>query len=107
MANHKGNVSLRYLSLHRPRQEVRSVFKYRDRLTILIDILKSTQTSKNGKKKTQILQSANLSYHQLNKYLYLLLTNGFIAVNKNGMYRITAEGSRFANALEPFNMKLT
>ncbi|NIQ07533.1 MAG: hypothetical protein GWO20_17975, partial [Candidatus Korarchaeota archaeon] len=55
-----------------------SQFKYRDRLTIIIDILKAIKNSKKGRRKTQIMQSANLNYAQMKKYLSYLLDCGMI-----------------------------
>jgi len=70
-------------------------FKYRDRTTIISDILKTVKTSKKGRKKTQIMQSANLNYAQTKKYLNYLTDCGFLVVTERQTYVITNEGSRF------------
>jgi len=41
---------------------VSHVFKYRDRTTIMIDILDTVKSSMGGKKKSHILQSARLNH---------------------------------------------
>ncbi len=105
MASQRAGLNLESLSLRESYQSTHAVFKYRDRITILIDILRAIQTSQKGKTKTQILQSANLSYPQLNKYLHLLLINGFLH-DDNGVYRVTSEGTSFASILESFNLRL-
>jgi len=70
-------------------------FKYRDRTIIISDILKTVKTSKKGRKKTQIMQSANLNYAQTKKYLNYLTDCGFLVVTERQTYVITNEGSRF------------
>jgi len=70
-------------------------FKYRDRTTIISDILKIVKTSKKGRKKTQIMQSANLNYAQTKKYLNYLTDCGFLVATERQTYVITNEGSRF------------
>ena len=83
-----------------------STFGKRDRVTILMDILKSAGGSKDGKKKTQILQSANLNYNQANKYLELLMVNGLVLVDNEDRYRITSRGLHFVQTLESLNLRL-
>lgn len=77
------------------RRPVLHAFKYRDRTTIISDILKTVKTSKKGRKKTQIMQSANLNYAQTKKYLNYLTDCGFLVVTERQTYVITNEGSRF------------
>jgi len=74
---------------------VSHAFKYRDRVTIIFDILKSVKNSRGGKRKTQIMQSANLNYTQTKKYLNYLTSFGFLMVTDGQIYRITSEGSKF------------
>ena len=83
-----------------------TAFGKRDRVTILMDILKSARRSREGKKKTQILQSANLNYHQVNKYLHLLMINGFVLIDGDARYRITDRGLQFVKTLENLNLTL-
>lgn len=75
-------------------------FKYRDRVTIISDILKSVSNSPTGKKKTQIMQSANLNYVQANRYIKLLVMNGFILITDMETYKITTKGLRFLQTIE-------
>lgn len=75
-------------------------FKYRDRMTIIGDILKSLKNSRDGKTKTQIMQSANLNYIQLNRYLRYLLHYGFLKITEKGKIEITEDGARFLLFLE-------
>jgi predicted transcriptional regulator len=49
-------------------------FKYRDRVTIFKDVLKTIKKCDDGGRKYTIMTHASLSYDQLNKYL-LFLTN--------------------------------
>ena len=83
-----------------------STFGKRDRVTIIMDILKSARGSREGKRKTQILQSANLNYRQVNKYLYLLLANGFVFVDGENRIRITNKGIQFVKTLESLQITL-
>ena len=81
-------------------------FKYRDRVTIIGDILKTVKNSSGkGKRKTQIMQSANLNYDQVNKYLALLISNGYLKpecseIHKGPVYRATSKGLDFVKFLE-------
>jgi len=87
-------------------------FKYRDRVSIIGDILKTVKnSSKKGKRKTQIMQSANLNFDQVNKYLALLITNGYIKVERleirrGFVYRMTSKGLDFVKVLEGENLRL-
>ncbi len=83
-----------------------STFGKRDRVTIIRDILETAKKSKVGKKKTQIIQSANLNYYQVNKYMHLLLLNGFVFMDGNDRYRITNKGLQFVKTLESLNITL-
>ncbi|MGD8564927.1 MAG: winged helix-turn-helix domain-containing protein [Candidatus Bathyarchaeota archaeon] len=76
------------------------VFKYRDRVTIIIDILNSIRRSRQGKKKTQIMQSANLNYGQMKRYLDYLTNQGFLEVNGRRTYVLTSKGSEFLSVGE-------
>lgn len=75
-------------------------FKYRDRMTIISDILKSLKESRGGKRKTQIMQSANLNHVQLDKYLRYLLHNNMLKISEQGKIEITADGAKFLIFLE-------
>jgi predicted transcriptional regulator len=80
-------------------------FKYRDRITIMSDILKSVSNSPMGKKKTQIMQSANLNYTQANKYIKLLIINGFIVFTDMETYKITSKGLHFLQTAEQHKIR--
>ena len=69
-------------------------FKYRDRFTIVLDILKSIKKSREGLRKTQIMEKARLNYVQTKKYLNYLLSVGYIAVTEKNTYVITESGAR-------------
>jgi len=77
-----------------------NAFKYRDRTTIIGDILKGLKDSKDGKKKTQIMQSANLNCIQFDKYMRYLLKCGFISFTDKGRIDITVDGAKFLVFLE-------
>jgi predicted transcriptional regulator len=75
-------------------------FKYRDRATIIADILASLIAKPDGKRKTNIRQSANLSSDLLNKYLDLLLRNGYIMINNGDIYRLSQRGLKLWQNLD-------
>jgi len=81
------------------------LFKKRDRATIIADIIKTVKYNPRGKKKTHIMQSANLSFEQINKYLDLLLRNGYIMVDGR-MYKPTSRGLEFLETVEADYLKL-
>ena len=79
---------------------VSQAFKYRDRMTIITDILKTVKNSSEGRRKTQIMQSANLNYSQVKKYLGYLTDRGLLDVTEMQTYTITNEGSSFLQFIE-------
>lgn len=87
-------------------------FKYRDRVTIIGDILKTIiYSSRKRRRKTQIMLSAKLNYGQVNKYLALLITNGYIEAERSEMhrgpvYRVTSKGLNFVKIVEAENLRL-
>jgi len=87
-------------------------FKYRDRTSIISDILKIvTNSAGKGKRKTQIMQSANLNFDQVNKYLSFLISNGYIRIERSEMhrgpvYRATSKGLNFVKLLETENLRM-
>lgn len=81
------------------------LFKKRDRVTIIADILKSVKYNPTGKRKTKIMQSANLSFEQMNKYLDLLLRNGYVIVDGQ-MYKPTSRGLAFLDFIEADYLKM-
>jgi predicted transcriptional regulator len=74
-------------------------------MTIAADILKSISYSRKGRRKTNIMQSANLNSEQLNKYLDLLIRNGFVIIEGH-MYKPTSSGLEFLEAVETDYFKL-
>jgi len=82
-------------------------FKYRDRATIVRDILNSIQRSRDGRTKTNIMRGANLNHEQVRAYLDALLLSGLIKAN-GSKYRLTEKGLELANELQrlSFSMKL-
>lgn len=79
---------------------VSPAFKYRDRVAIIGDILQTVKNSREGRRKTQIMQSANLNYIQMKKYLNYLLNCGFLVITERETYMITERGSRFLQLVE-------
>jgi len=79
---------------------VSHVFKYRDRTTIMIDILGSVRNSGKGKKKTRIMQSAGLNHVQTEKYLNYLLGCGYLVGTNKETYVLTKDGFRFLQLIE-------
>jgi len=80
-------------------------FFKRDRATIIADILKSLRYNPKGKRKTKIMQSANLSYDQLNRYLDLLMRNGYVMVEGH-VYKPTSRGLEFLENVEGNYLKM-
>jgi len=81
------------------------LFKKRDRATIIANILESIRFNPKGRRKTNIMQSANLSYDQLNKYLDLLMRNGYVIV-EGQMYKPTSRGLEFLETFEAEYLKI-
>jgi len=75
-----------------------SGFKYRDRTSIISDILDTINSDPKGKTKTSIMRDANLSLDQVNKYLHHLVLSGAIKAasplesQELARYRLTAKG---------------
>jgi len=75
-----------------------SGFKYRDRPSIIGDILDSITSDPKGKTKTSIMREANLSLEQVNKYLQHLVISGMIKAadpieaQEVARYRLTSRG---------------
>jgi len=81
-------------------------FKNRDRVTIIADILKLISQNGKGKRKTNIMQSANLNHALVNKYLDLLMRNGYVVLDNGCMYKPTSRGLRFLHNLETDILRL-
>jgi len=71
-------------------------FKRRDRLVIIVDILKA---ARYGIRKTGIMQNVNLSYDQLGRYLDVLISYGLM--RKDGdIYKPTEKGLKLIEDFE-------
>lgn len=70
--------------------------KRRDKHDIVLDILK---IAKGGKRKTQIMYKAKLSYDQLKAYLELLNDRGLLESN-DGFYHTTSKGLDYIKTYE-------
>lgn len=81
-------------------------FKKRDRATIIANILSSLSRNPRGKRKSNIIQSANLSNDMSNKYLDLLLLNGFVEVEDGVFYKPTAKGLKLLQSLDIEYLKI-
>jgi predicted transcriptional regulator len=68
-------------------------------------ILETLKNKHEGRRKTNIMQSANLSTDQVKKYLELLYLNGM--VKKIGdSYQLTRRGWEFLETFERLNLQL-
>ena len=78
-----------------------SVSQRRSNIEIIADMLR---VGENGAGKTEIMYSANMSYHQIQKYLEYLVNQGF--VNKIDMdntlvaYQVTDSGLKLLKAID-------
>lgn len=84
-------------------------FKYRDRVTIYRDMLKTIKRSDNRGRKYSIMKHASLSYDQLTKYLIFLSNMGYIREihEPDGKkYAVTDQGSVFLKGLEDLRLHL-
>ena len=78
-----------------------SVGQRRSNIEIIADMLR---VGENGAGKTEIMYSANMSYHQIQKYLDYLVSQGF--VNKIDMdntlvaYQVTDSGLKLLKAID-------
>ena len=84
-------------------------FKYRDRVTIFRDVLKTIRRYDEGGRKYAIMKHASLSYDQLNKYLLFLTNMGYIketAEPYGKKYQVTEKGDVFLRSLEDLRLHL-
>jgi predicted transcriptional regulator len=80
-------------------------FKYRDRHSITVDILKAIAKSQKGSNKTQIMQRANINSTQINRYIDILLLNGFVLIDGH-KYRLSEKGLMFLDNVEAEVLKV-
>jgi len=84
-----------------------SNFKYRDRATIIGDILDTIYRDPKGKTKTSIMRSTNLNFDQANKYLSSLILCDIVRATdplrsqEAARYRLTSKG---VNLLKNFDL---
>ena len=75
-----------------------SSFKYRDRATIIGDILDTIYRDPKGKTKTALMRSTNLNFDQANKYLNSLILCDIVKATdplrsqEAARYRLTERG---------------
>lgn len=84
-------------------------FKYRDRVTIFRDVLKTIKRSDEGRRKYTIMKHASLSYDQLTKYLLFLTNMGYIreiTEHYGKKYEVTEKGSVFLKSLEDLRLHI-
>ena len=78
-----------------------SVSQRRSNIEIIADMLR---VGENGAGKTEIMYSANMSYHQIQKYLDYLVNQGFITkVNLDNTliaYQVTDSGLKLLKAID-------
>lgn len=78
----------------------------RSNIEIIGDMLRvgANGSNGNGAGKTEIMYSANMSYSQLQKYLGLLMSQGFIDRLEVGnpvvTYRVTEKGSTLLQSID-------
>ena len=77
------------------------VGRRRSNIEIIADMLR---VGENGAGKTEIMYTANMSYHQIQKYLNYLVNQGFIhKVNMDNTlvaYRVTDSGFKLLKAID-------
>jgi len=89
-----------------------SEFRYRDRISIVCDILDTLRRTPKGKTKTSIMRSANLNYRQANRYIDMLLLCDLIrgvpsrSIREECRYKLTQKGSQVATELDTLYITL-
>ncbi|MCJ7514396.1 MAG: winged helix-turn-helix domain-containing protein [Dehalococcoidia bacterium] len=76
----------------------------RSNIEIIGDMLRVGANGANGAGKTEIMYSANMSYSQLQRYLSMLISQGFIDRLEVGnpvvTYRVTERGSTLLRSID-------
>jgi len=89
-----------------------SKFKYRDRATIIGNILDTIHREPRGKTKTSIMRDANLNLDQVNKYLHLLVLCDIVKatdpLNSQELlrYKLTEKGFNLLRNFEIWDLVL-
>lgn len=84
-------------------------FKYRDRVSIFRDVLKTIKRPDNSGRKYSIMKHASLSYDQLSRYLVFLTNMGYIkeiAEPFGKKYEVTKQGLTFLKSLEDLRLHI-
>jgi predicted transcriptional regulator len=89
-----------------------SKFTYRDRATIIGDILDTIYRDTKGKTKTGIMRATNLNFDQANKYLNFLMVCDIVKATdplrsqELARYRLTETGIRFLKNFDMWHLVL-
>jgi len=89
-----------------------SKFKYRDRATIIADILDTIHRDPKGKTKTSIMRASNLNFGQANQYLnHLMLCDIVKATDplksqEVARYKLTQKGVGFLRNFDMWSIVL-
>ena len=89
-----------------------SKFKYRDRATIIADILDTIYRDPKGKTKTSIMRASNLNFGQANQYLdHLILCDIVKATDplrsqEVARYKLTQKGVSFLRNSDTWHLIL-
>lgn len=89
-----------------------SKFIYRDRATIIGDILDAIYRDPKGKTKTGIMRGTNLNFDQANKYLSFLMLCDIVKATdplrsqEIARYKLTEKGVRFLKNFDLWHLVL-
>jgi predicted transcriptional regulator len=89
-----------------------SEFRYRDRATIIGDILDTIYRDTKGKTKTGLMRATNLNFDQVNKYLNFLMICDIVKATdplrsqELARYRLTEKGVRFLKNFDMWHLVL-
>ena len=89
-----------------------SEFRYRDRATIIGDILDTIYRDTKGKTKTGIMRATNLNFDQANKNLNFLMVCDIVKATdpirsqELARYRLTEKGIRFLKNFDMWHLVL-
>jgi predicted transcriptional regulator len=89
-----------------------SRFKYRDRATIIGEILDTIYRDPKGKTKTSIMRGTNLNFEQANKYLNFLMVCDIVKATdplrsqELARYKLTEKGCRFLKNFDMWHLVL-
>jgi len=79
--------------------------KRRDKIDIAVDVLR---VSKDGAKKTQIINKVNLNFFQSNRYIDLLVGKGLLRLgNPERLYKTTDKGLKLVEEYQHIQSLMT